>query len=217
RGIKPIAYRQRCWKLRGQIATEAHPSTRVPNESTKRSPSGTSSSTIQRSGSCFFRLSQYSQNCSGFSVVCWHATAQTRCPSRCGIRSYAAASRSLPQHTIIKVPASRSPFAITVAKPPTALTARISAPTSACTGSRGSGSGIDSVAGQARQSDMRARERSRSAADLITFAVDQARFRHEDPAPAAHPPALGEHLSAPNGLRKVQIKGRRQQKTVADH
>src|SRR5688500_18378426 len=100
------------------------------------------------------------------------------------MRSYAAQDRSFPQQTTSKVPASRSPFAITVAKPPSASTARISPVTSICAGSRDSAeSAIGAVTGEARESDVRAHERASATPDLVAFAVDKVRFGDEHPPP----------------------------------
>src|SRR5688500_3694622 len=112
------------------------------------------------------------------------------------MRSYAAAQRSPPQHMTSKVPASRSPLAITVAKPPSASTARIRPLTSIWAGIRDSReSAIRAVAGKARERDVRAHERAGAAPDLVAFGVGQVRLGDEHPAPPADPAPLGDDLA----------------------
>src|SRR5690349_19790768 len=118
-------------------------------------------------------------------------------PSACGMRSYAAAFAPFSQQTISKVPASRSPFAITVAKPPAASTARISPVTSRCAGIRPSTCSLRrAVSGQAGKRDVRAHEGAGASADLLATGVDQMRLGDEHPPLAADPTALGDHLAA---------------------
>src|SRR5690606_18716370 len=115
------------------------------------------------------------------------------------------------------VPASRSPFATTVAKPPAASTARIRPVTSTCAGSLGSSvSAKGRVTRQAGKSDVRSHESARAAPDLLTFRVDQARFGNEDPAATADPAAFGHDLAGANRLGEVKVERRRQQEAVAD-
>src|SRR5688572_9701681 len=104
------------------------------------------------------------------------------------MRSYAAAFAPRSQQTTSSVPASRSPLATTVAKPPAASTARISPETSRWAGRRAStGSVPRAVAGEAGQRDVRAHESPGAAPDLVAFGVDQVRFGDEHAAPAADP------------------------------
>src|SRR5687767_5566874 len=130
------------------------------------------------------------------------------------MRSYAAQALSFPQQTTSRVPASRSPLAITVAKPPSASTARISPATSRCAGSRESA--IGAVAGEARERDVRAHEGACAAPDLVAFAVDEVRFGDEHSPPPADPAPLGDDLAAADRLGEVQVEGGGQQEAVGD-
>src|SRR5690606_8250387 len=99
-----------------------------------------------------------------------------------------------------RVPASRSPFARTVAKPPAVSTARIRPVTSTWAGSRDSGrSAIGSIAGKAGEYDVRAQESTCTASDFVAFRVNQARLGDEDPPPAADPATLGDDLASEIG------------------
>src|SRR5690348_6304768 len=133
------------------------------------------------------------------------------------MRSYAAACAPRSQQTTSKVPASRSPFAITVANPPAAWTARISPATSRWAGRRAStGSGRSAVAGQAGQRDVRAHEGAGAAADFLALGVDQMRFGDEHAPFAADPAAFGDDFAAADRLGEVQVERGGQQEPVAD-
>src|SRR5689334_7566911 len=130
-----------------------------------------------------------------------------RDPSGCGMRSYATARAPFSQQTTSKVPASRSPLAMTVAKPPAASTARISPATSRWAGRRAStGSLGRAIAGEAGQRDVRAHEGTGAAADLLAVGVDQVRFGDEHPALAADPAAFGDDFAAADRLGEVQVE-----------
>jgi len=103
-----------------------------------RSPSAMSSSTIQRSSSCRRRRARYSENSIGFSGSSVLERVQAREPSGWGMRSKTREGTPLAQQTTSMVPASRSPLARTVAKPPAVSTARIRPFTSIWAGRRAS-------------------------------------------------------------------------------
>jgi hypothetical protein len=73
-----------------------------------------------------------------FSLFSARDSVHARLPSACGMRSYTRALVPRSVRTTTIVPASRSPFCRTLAKPPSAPARRISAPTSRCAGRRGS-------------------------------------------------------------------------------
>src|SRR5690606_9738747 len=134
------------------------------------------------------------------------------------MRSYATARRPRAQQTTSKVPASRSPFASTVANPPAASTARIRPVTSRWAGSRESGaSTTGAISRQAGERDVRAHERAGAAADLVPLGVDQASLGDEHAPAAADPAPLGHDVTGPDRLGEVQVERRGQQEAVADH